>query len=348
MRRILIVVMALIMVLSFLSSCEKGEQVAFMSDYDNRSGITVSELCASQKKISVGFIGGSITEADKYRVYVMEYLRKTYPDNIFEEICAGVGGTGSVLGVVRIEHDLLVHTPDIVFIEFSVNDGSDSPSHRIAMEGMIRKVLRKNGGTIVSVLGTATVGTFADYDNGNLPGAVFAHKEVAEYYNIPYINVGEVLYKHIRATGDPATDYLPDNVHPNYEGGKVYAEEIIRYLEDYEWNINFKDEPMTDNTYENADLFYASDYIQEPWTGVPGGGYFGNKYPNYIMTRDIGATLEFDFYGRYFGMYHTLEGDTGTFEYRIDGGDWHKVVCWDEYCLDFESQVCLLLKLRPW
>ena len=117
MRRILIVVMALIMVLSFLSSCEKGEQVAFMSDYDNRSGITVSELCASQKKISVGFIGGSITEADKYRVYVMEYLRKTYPDNIFEEICAGVGGTGSVLGVVRIEHDLLVHTPDIVFIE---------------------------------------------------------------------------------------------------------------------------------------------------------------------------------------------------------------------------------------
>ena len=107
----------------------------------------------------------------------MEYLRKTYPDNIFEEICAGVGGTGSVLGVVRIEHDLLVHTPDIVFIEFSVNDGSDSPSHRIAMEGMIRKVLRKNGGTIVSVLGTATVGTFADYDNGNLPGAVFAHKQ---------------------------------------------------------------------------------------------------------------------------------------------------------------------------
>ncbi len=336
MRKIFIALIAFIMILSVLSSCEKGEQVAFMSDYDNSSRTTIAELCASQKKITVGFIGGSITEADKYRVYVMDYLRKNYPDNIFEELVCAIGGTGSSLGVCLIDKNLIEKDIDMLFIEYSVNDGSDSSVARNSVEGMIRKALYHNKGTIISVLGTATADSMKAYDEGGLPGAVFAHKEVAEYYNIPYINVGKVLYDYIKTSGEPLTDYLPDNVHPNYEGGKIYADEINKYLESYEWNINFKSEPLREDNYENMTMLYASDYINEQWVGSPEGKLFANTTPNYIYSREVGSTLELDFYGSTLGFMYRLAADAGNFEYRIDGGDWHLVGCWDEYCLDYD------------
>jgi hypothetical protein len=46
-----------------------------------------------------------------------------YPDAGFSEPNATIGGTGSDLGVFRLNQDVLDHKPDLMFIEFAVNDG---------------------------------------------------------------------------------------------------------------------------------------------------------------------------------------------------------------------------------
>ena len=38
-----------------------------------------------------------------------------------------MGGTGSDLGVFRLQHDVLRQRPDLVFIEFAVNDAGALP-----------------------------------------------------------------------------------------------------------------------------------------------------------------------------------------------------------------------------
>ena len=76
-----------------------------------------SELCKKKKVINIGYVGGSITEDDKYRSHVLKYLEAKYSENSFVEIKGGVSGTPSYLGVHRFDRDVLSQNPDLVFID---------------------------------------------------------------------------------------------------------------------------------------------------------------------------------------------------------------------------------------
>ena len=302
-----------------------------------------SELCKKKKVINIGYVGGSITEDDKYRSHVLKYLEAKYPENSFVEIKGGVSGTPSYLGVHRFDRDVLSQNPDLVFIEFSVNDFTHYQDlFERSMEGMIRKSLKQNPDMIISVIGTAAAGYLKYfYFQGKEPEMVQSHKKVAAYYNIPYINVGKAFSDYIQRSGEDIIKYLPDEVHPNLEGGKIYADEITNYLDNYDWNIDFKSEPMTVNNLENATLFMADKYVAHPWkvseTDMRG------KNPTFIYSDEVGATLELDFYGSVFGLYSTRDGDSGDLEFCIDGGEWGKVSMWDTFCLSFDRACCEIL-----
>lgn len=54
-----------------------------------------------------------------------DWFTRTYPEAEFRFENAAIGGTGSMLGVYRLEHELLDKSdPDLVFVEFAVNDWS--------------------------------------------------------------------------------------------------------------------------------------------------------------------------------------------------------------------------------
>ena len=284
----------------------------------------------------MAFIGGSITEGDSYRCHIRDYLKANYPENEFNEIRAGVSGTPSFLGVHRMDRDVISHDPDMVFIEFSVNDFSSEKELLCrSMEGMVRKVLKHNPNALIAFIGTATVWYFDDsYAKGMEPEMVTAHKEVAAYYNIPYINVGKALFDYLTRSGEPVEKYLPDTVHPNVECGKIYADEITNYFVNYEWNIDFKAEPKMNKSLDDAALFMADKYVCENWK-VSEDSMMG-KNPNYIYSDVVGATLEFDFYGSDLGLYCTYDHDSGDIDYSIDGGEWQRVSLWDTFCLQFD------------
>ena len=50
-------------------------------------------------------------------------LEKTYPEAHIKFHDAAIGGTPSKLGVFRMDRDVLPYKPDLIFIEFAVNDG---------------------------------------------------------------------------------------------------------------------------------------------------------------------------------------------------------------------------------
>lgn len=63
-------------------------------------------------------------------------------DNI-HYIKAGVGGTPSELGMIRYERDVLRNftvQPDIVVVEFAVNDAGDE-TNGVCYESLVRKIL---------------------------------------------------------------------------------------------------------------------------------------------------------------------------------------------------------------
>ncbi|WP_286177263.1 SGNH/GDSL hydrolase family protein [Rhodopirellula sp. JC639] len=90
--------------------------------------------------VHVAYLGGSITAAPGWRVQSRQWLQEQYPEATVNEIHAAIGGTGSDLGVFRLGRDVLQHHPDLLFVEFAVNDGGASPEriHK-AMEGIVRQ-----------------------------------------------------------------------------------------------------------------------------------------------------------------------------------------------------------------
>lgn len=103
---------------------------------DNRDGAIGSlrmrgflKRAAAGEDLVVAFFGGSITQGSlasteetcyAYRFY--EMLAERYPKAHLTYVNAGIGGTGSHYGAMRVEEDLLAHRPDLVVLDFSVND----------------------------------------------------------------------------------------------------------------------------------------------------------------------------------------------------------------------------------
>jgi lysophospholipase L1-like esterase len=99
------------------------------------------EMARQGQPLSVVFFGGSLTwganasdpQTTSYRGRMMEYLRQRYPKSSFSFHDAAIGGTGSDLGLFRLDRDVLAHKPDLVFLDFTANDGLDSDSRETAV-----------------------------------------------------------------------------------------------------------------------------------------------------------------------------------------------------------------------
>lgn len=83
-----------------------------------RNGLYWTNKKIQEKKpLTIAFLGGSITQASGYRVQFEDWFKKSYPDVLLSTINAGIGGTGSDLGVVRMGSDVLAKNPDLVFVD---------------------------------------------------------------------------------------------------------------------------------------------------------------------------------------------------------------------------------------
>lgn len=81
------------------------------------------------ESLTVGVLGGSITQgaacpdpAQRYHGVLLRYLQKKFPRSKFRLVNAGIGATASDYGALRVQRDLLSERPDLIVLEFGVND----------------------------------------------------------------------------------------------------------------------------------------------------------------------------------------------------------------------------------
>ena len=139
------------------------------------------------KRLNVGYFGGSITEGagasdasrTSWRARVTEWFRTSYPDADVTEIYAAIGGTGSDLGMYRCDTDLLAKNPDLVFIEFAVNDSwMDYDAILMQTETIYRKIRRKNPNTDIVYIITTTASIASGLEKGGEFTARSAHSVI--------------------------------------------------------------------------------------------------------------------------------------------------------------------------
>lgn len=151
---------------------------------------------AAGGELKIAYFGGSITAQPGYRVHSREHFQKAYPACQIKEINAAIGGTGSNLGALRLEHDVLRHKPDLIFVEFAVNDGGARPyAIRKSMEGIVRHIWRDLPGTDILFVYTLTVSNVKELQEGKMQRSASVMEDIADYYGIPSIHMGLEVVK---------------------------------------------------------------------------------------------------------------------------------------------------------
>ena len=186
--------------------------------------------------ITIAYLGGSITagagafnEQMSYRAKVTSYIRSKLPDSQVKEINAGLGGTGSFLGAFRVKRDCMNAKPDLVFIEFVVNDAGETEKQCVAyLEGIVRQIWTLNPQCDIVLIYTATENWFNVYRAGDRPCSVKAHEKVADHYGIPSINVGIAASMMVENNKWNTKDFSLDGVHPTDAGYALYADMIVK------------------------------------------------------------------------------------------------------------------------
>lgn len=214
------------------------------------------ERAALGEKITLGFLGGSITQGSLsttpetcYAYLVYLWWKKTFPKAEFTYVNAGIGGTTSQFGAARVDSDLLSAKPDFVIVEFSVND--DSTEHFCeTYEGLVRKIYDSEANPAMLLVHNVR------YDNG--ANAQMQHGKTARHYQLPAVSMQSTIYPQVVSGVIANEEITPDDLHPNDKGHELVASVITYFLKKIwgEENVIHKKydmpEPFTRNQYENS------------------------------------------------------------------------------------------------
>ncbi len=141
--------------------------------------------------VRVAYLGGSITEQKGWRVLSRKLLQKKFPSAEVEEIHAAISGTGSDFGALRLGKEVLDFKPDLLFVEFSVNDQNFSEDYiKKCMESIVRQTWTANPQTDICFVYTVTAWDVDSAKKGARKRTAAIMEEVAEYYNIPSVDFG--------------------------------------------------------------------------------------------------------------------------------------------------------------
>lgn len=212
----------------------------------------VIEKLRAGEKVCVACIGGSVTEGagpsdfkDGYAYQFNKMLRAKYtPDggkNVYFDNAA-LSGTPSPLGLVRYDSDVvqvLGQDPDLLVIEFAVNDGGECTNQR-AFEAMIRKALCANENSAVIVL----------YASATYRNTQTQMKPVADYYRLPQVSLLDVTDKAIAAGNFTKEQYFTDMVHPTKEGHELMADCLIHLFDTVDSKNEVKPYPVPEEWYK--------------------------------------------------------------------------------------------------
>ena len=310
----------------------------------------LSQIIKNKKEFKIGYLGGSITEGagsstkDKcYASLVTSGLAEKYPDTKFECINAGVGGTGSALGLFRMQRDMLSKEPDMVFVEFAVNDCS-FVNTGVYMENIVRNVNKYRPNIPIILIYTTQKSMLETHESGDIPESIKQHNKLAEYYGIPQIDVGyEAFKRYGKSVDEFAAKHFTDGVHPNDTGYRKYADIILEALETAEFNeLDESKEYIFGRKFANPDMILCEALANDTWKLSYNTMY--DRLPNYIYSFNKDDELTFEFDGSFLGEYYTIEKDSGIMEYSIDGGDWKERSMWDKYALQFNRACSSILE----
>ena len=242
----------------------------------------VMEKAKNGEDVTIAYIGGSITEGALATSQPKTYARLSYQyfadtfgtgENV-HFLNAGFSGTPSTLGIIRYDRDMLmsgyttpVTYPDIIFIEFAVNDGDD-PTFGECYESMIRQALNAPNEPVVVLL-------FAVFESEfNLQERLMP---LGKHYDLPMISIKNAVIPQIHAGNITNREFFArDGYHPMDYGHQIMSDCITYYFDrvaeaETDASYTMPQDTVIGNSFENMTMIDTT--INDPAIVINPGSF---------------------------------------------------------------------------
>ena len=209
------------------------------SDYLNDVKTELQKTWPKNRTINLVFHGHSVPAGffktpvvntlEAYPFLVLKELKTLYPYAVINVINTAIGGENSVSGEKRFESEVLTHRPDVLFIDYALNDRSIGLAKASeAWSIMIEKALEKK---IKVILLTPSPDQKVQLSDAN--SELEKHRlqiiALSQKYGVGLVDSYE-KFKQKAIAGEPVSDYMSQVNHPNEKGHALIANEIMEYF----------------------------------------------------------------------------------------------------------------------
>jgi lysophospholipase L1-like esterase len=334
-----------------LSLCARAAEIELVEAVECRPRVGLANFIAKAQagnELRIAYLGGSITAQEGWRPKSLAWIQQTYPKAKLTQINAAIGGTGSDLGVFRLKQDVLDQKPDLLFVEFAVNDGGQSPANIWrCMEGIVRQTWRALPECDICFVYTITDTLAPPMYEGKFPRAASAMEKLADRYGIPSIHMamdvcrqaknGTLLWKAQfpktdaeKAAMEGKIAFANDGVHPYPETGhEMYLAAIVR---SWQWILKTSREPgphtlkapVVEDNYEKAKLIpidrakLSAGFVKQDPAKDKIAKQFAKRMPLMYRADKAGESITFKFKGTSAAIYDILAPDAGQVIVTLD------------------------------
>jgi acyl-CoA thioesterase-1 len=294
------------------------------------TGIFFNKL-RTGKTVTVAYLGGTMTagvgasDAAKtsYRALVTNWLRQNFKEAQISELNAGVAGTGALYGAMRVRRDVIAYKPDLVFIEFALQETNDAPETQEgvqkALEGILRQLLIVPQPPEVVLLYTT---------NAQRAARLEWLETIAAHYQLPAVNLQSAIWQQIEARQLKPTTLWPaalskDGTVPGDEGHKLYAKLITDFLSQQAKLESSPIPKVLPSPLVSDEMNYGEIKAIAEFKHGPAWHKESNQdrtLPSLLLSSDkANAQVELYFEGSVLGLSFRVGPDGGMFECLIDG-----------------------------
>lgn len=301
-------------------SCDDTALAAVMKKAEAGEPVTIAVIGGSitQGTISKGANDSQVQKKACYADLFFAWWKETFPKAEITVVNAGIGATDSYLGVHRVDEDVLKLHPDVVLVEFSVND-ADTTAYKTSYDNLVYKLASSEDAPAVMLLFMGQT---------NLASAQNSHQLIGFNYKFPMVSYLNLLSDFLDSGRYTDKELSGDVTHPSALGHAIVGEMLWKYLNNIYAELDSYAEPeafskqiVTKEKYLDAELAGADDITPAAYGSFAETGTDFNNWGNVWKTVEGNGEITFQVTCRNLGIlfWRSTSSDFGNYEVWVDG-----------------------------
>ena len=192
---------------------------------------SIKQMLSDGEPLTIVVPGDSLTQGwmvrKGYVDFLEDFLKKKYPASSFNLINRGHPGDTAEGGLYRLKIDVLDMDPDLVLIQFALNDAYMGITAQRFKESIAFMIGRIRDETSAEILLLSSVPIMMEHDNRMAEEFYDVLVSVSENDNVPIALVHRYWNKKVSEGLDFNQLVQNDRVHPNVEGHRIMAEAVM-------------------------------------------------------------------------------------------------------------------------